>query len=70
MAAHAAAAFILDTAAPAGGPLLNVARPRAPVVLVAYVPRKGDHVGAKVPAAKLAHKVKAAHAPGPPAPRI
>ena len=61
MATHAATALILDTARALSGPLLNVAR-GALVVLVAYVPGKGDHVGPKVLAAEFARKVKTWHA--------
>ena len=40
---------------------MNVAHRRAPVVLVAYVPREGHDVPAEAPAAELARKVKARH---------
>ena len=61
MATHAAIDFARDTRRPRGGPLLNVAHRRAPVVLVADVPREGHDVPAEAPAAELARKVKARH---------
>jgi len=69
MATHAAIAFIRDTRGFLARPLLNVARRRAPVVLVADVPGEGHHVRAEAFAAELAGKVQAGHRrrrpPGP-----